>query len=47
MKDGENIMFETPAQNYKIGKPLSAMELPITQEREAKLFKAFFKNKFS
>jgi hypothetical protein len=47
MKDGENIMFETPAQNYKIGKSLGAMELPIMQEREAKLFKVFFKTKFS
>lgn len=46
LKDGDNIIFETPAQNYKIGKSLGAMELPIMQEREAKEFKEFFKTKF-
>ena len=46
LKDGDNIMFETPAQNYKIGKALGAMELPIMQEKEAKAFKVFFKERF-
>ena len=39
-------MFETPAQNFKIGKSLGASELPIMQEKEAKAFKEFFKTKF-
>lgn len=46
LKDGDNIMFSTPAQNYKIGKLLGAMELPIMQEKEAWSFKEFFKAKF-
>jgi len=45
LHDGDNIMFETPAQNYKIGKSLGAMELPIMQEEEVKSFKEFFKMK--
>lgn len=46
LKDGDNIMFDTPAQNYKIGRSLGALELPIMQEEEAKAFKQFFKMKF-
>lgn len=46
LKDGDNIMFSTPAQNYKIGKILGAMEVPIIQEKEVKSFKEFFNKKF-
>ncbi|MET4082929.1 hypothetical protein ABIB40_002893 [Pedobacter sp. UYP30] len=46
LKDGEIFMFDTPAQNYKIGKSLGAMEIPIMQEAEVKAFKDFFKAKF-
>ena len=46
LKDGDHIMFETPAQNYKIGKSLGSLELPIMQEKEAKAFKEFFKMRF-
>ena len=46
LKDGDNIMFDTPGQNHKIGRSLGALELPIIQEEEAKAFKQFFKMKF-
>jgi len=46
LKDGDTIIFDTPAQNYKIGKTLGAMELPIMQEKETKAFKEFFEKKF-
>ncbi len=42
-KDDTTIMFEVPAQNYKIGKMLGAVELPILQQQEAKAFKEFFR----
>jgi len=43
---GDFIDFEVPEQNYKIGKLLGALELPIMQEEEAAAFKEFFKMKF-
>ncbi|WP_177764397.1 hypothetical protein [Flavobacterium sp. I3-2] len=46
LKDGDNIMFSTPAQNYKIGRILGAMEVSIIQEKEVKSFKEFFNKKF-
>lgn len=46
MQDGDTILFEVPSQNYKIGKSLGAMELPIMQQEEADEFKRFFEMKY-
>ncbi len=46
LKDGDNIMFDTPAQNYKISKILGALEIPIIQEKEVNSFKEFFNKNY-
>lgn len=46
LKDGDNIMFDTPAQNYKISKILGALETPIIQEKEVNSFKEFFNKNY-
>ena len=46
LKDGDDITFDVPAVNYKISVTLGALELPISQEKEAAAFKAFFERWF-